>query len=367
MVMEDALEYIIDYRGKTPNKSDKGRLTLSAKSVRDGHIDYSQAYYISEEEYKRFMVRGFPQVGDVLLTTEAPLGVTARLDRSDIALAQRLLTLRGKREILDTGYLYYYLRSPIGQSKLLARQTGTTVTGIKQAEFRKIEIELPPIGTQKEIASILTCIDQKIVNNKKISDNLLEQVTAYYHDCFDQYEKSDQNIGLLSDIARFKYGTMPKKDKLGTGQYVAFSGYQNVGNYPEKMFTNPQLIIVARGVGGCGDIKYAPANCYLTNLSIAILTDSIAKEDYLFHYLRLHDTKAMNTGSAQPQITVSSLEKYRLPIPPQAVLESFSAMIEPYKSLYRGCLLENEKLSSIRDVLLPKLMSGEIDVSNIAV
>lgn len=89
--MEDALECIIDYRGKTPKKSDQGIPTLSAKSVKNNYIDYSACYYISEEEYKKFMVRGLPQVGDVLLTTEAPMGLTARLDRDDIGIAQRLL------------------------------------------------------------------------------------------------------------------------------------------------------------------------------------------------------------------------------------------------------------------------------------
>ena len=171
-IMEEALEYILDYRGKTPKKSDKGILTLSAKSVRDGYIDYSQCYHISDEEYARFMIRGFPQVGDVVMTTEAPLGVTSKLDRNDIALAQRLLTFRGKDGVLDTGYLYYYLRSPIGQGKLKERQTGTTVTGIKQAEFRKIEIDLPPIEIQQKIASLLAPIDDKIYLNKKINKNL---------------------------------------------------------------------------------------------------------------------------------------------------------------------------------------------------
>lgn len=170
--MEDVLEYIIDYRGKTPKKSDKGILTLSAKSVRDGYIDYDQCYCISKEEYDQFMVRGFPQIGDVLLTTEAPLGVTARLDRDDVAVAQRLLTLRGKKKILDTGYLYYYLRSPLGQGKLKERQTGTTVVGIKQAEFRKIEIDLPDIETQRKITSILSSLDDKIRVNKEINENL---------------------------------------------------------------------------------------------------------------------------------------------------------------------------------------------------
>ena len=170
--MEDVLECIIDYRGKTPKKSDSGILTLSAKSVRNGYIDYKQCYYISQDEYARFMVRGLPQIGDVLLTTEAPLGITARLNRDDVALAQRLLALRGKRDILDTGYLYYYLRSPIGQGKLKERQTGTTVTGIKQAEFRKIEIDLPNLKTQQKISSVLSVIDEKIDLNNLINDNL---------------------------------------------------------------------------------------------------------------------------------------------------------------------------------------------------
>ena len=170
--MEDVLDYIIDYRAKTPKKSDTGILTLSARSVRDGYIDYSQCYFISEVEYKRFMVRGFPHKGDVLLTTEAPLGVTARLDREDVALAQRLLTLRGKKGLLDTGYLYYYLRSPIGQAKLQERQSGTTVTGIKQAEFRKIELMLPELDVQKKVASVLGSIDEKINLNREINNNL---------------------------------------------------------------------------------------------------------------------------------------------------------------------------------------------------
>ena len=86
-IMEDVLEAIIDYRGKTPQKSTTGIPTLSAKSVKNNFIDYDECYYISPDEYKRFMVRGFPQVGDILLTTEAPMGLVARLDRDDVGIA----------------------------------------------------------------------------------------------------------------------------------------------------------------------------------------------------------------------------------------------------------------------------------------
>ena len=172
-IMEDALEAIIDYRGKTPKKSNSGIPTLSAKSVKNNHIDYSLCYYISPNEYKRFMVRGFPKIGDVLLTTEAPMGVVARLDRDDVAIAQRLLTLRGKENVLDNEYLLYFLQSSSGQSLLRARETGTTVTGIKQAEFRKIQINIPEISTQKKIGRFLRALDEKVEINNKINKNLV--------------------------------------------------------------------------------------------------------------------------------------------------------------------------------------------------
>lgn len=170
--IEDALDALIDYRGKTPKKSEVGIMTLSAKSVKNNYIDYSQCYYISEEEYKRFMVRGFPKKGDILLTTEAPLGMVARLERDDVAMAQRLLTLRGKKGVLDNDYLLYYLQSPVGQFSLKARGTGTTVTGIKQAEFRKMEIKVPGYKIQKKIASVLRSIDKKIELNIAIKRKL---------------------------------------------------------------------------------------------------------------------------------------------------------------------------------------------------
>jgi type I restriction enzyme S subunit len=158
---------------------------------------------------------------------------------------------------------------------------------------------------------------------------------------------------------------MPKKEKLGTGSYIAFSGYQAVGSYPEMMFEQPQLIIIARGVGGCGDIKFSPSNCYLTNLSIAIMPQNNLYEDYLFFFLRGRDTKVLNTGSAQPQITISTLEKYLVTNPPREYIVQFADFVKPYKELYRNNQAEIEKLQLLRDILLNKLMSGELDVSNI--
>lgn len=156
------LDKVIDYRGKTPMKSDHGIITLSAKSIKNNEILYDKAYYVSEETYTRFMVRGFPRKGDILLTTEAPLGCVCELDQDGLCVAQRVITLRANSDILDNKFLKYYLQSPEGQYSLKSRATGTTVQGIKRSEFRKIEFLKPSLPEQRAIGTILGALDDKI-------------------------------------------------------------------------------------------------------------------------------------------------------------------------------------------------------------
>ena len=150
----DLLDSLIDYRGKTPRKVDKGIPLITAKIVKNGRID-TPTEFIDIKDYNSWMVRGFPKNGDVILTTEAPLGEVAQLDDKKIALAQRIVCLRGKEGVLDNTFLKYFLLSSLGQARLKARETGTTVTGIKQSELKEVLIDYPPYKYQKQITSIL--------------------------------------------------------------------------------------------------------------------------------------------------------------------------------------------------------------------
>lgn len=120
----------------------------------------------------------------------------------------------------------------------------------------------------------------------------------------------------LKEIAAFKYGkTIRKQDISITGLYPVFSGYQIVGFDSKYAFDEPQLIIVCRGAGGTGDIKISPARCSITNLAIVIdCNNEIVDRNYLYWVLKLSDTYSLRTGSAQPQITISSLENFRIEI-----------------------------------------------------
>jgi type I restriction enzyme S subunit len=259
-------------------------------------------------------------------------------------------------------YLYYWLMNNANQ--LTAGTHGSVMAHITKSSMENQDIVLPNLDIQFKVSDILHTIDEKIKTNEKINRNLEEQCFAVFHELFDEEIKEDLYV-QFGEYATFKYGTMPKKNKIVDEGYPIFSGYQIVGRYPEKMFDEPQLIIVARGVGGTGDIKYTPANCYLTNLAIAIMVNDKEYEDYLYHYLMCQDMKVLNTGSAQPQITVSSLEKYKLYFPEKNKAKEFSSMIKPFIGEMRIIQQETEKLNLLRDTLLPKLMSGELDVSDL--
>jgi type I restriction enzyme, S subunit len=121
----------------------------------------------------------------------------------------------------------------------------------------------------------------------------------------------------LEDLAEMKYGKMPKKDKIKTNGFPIFSGYRVVGFYDEFMFEKPELIVVARGVGGTGDVKISPPKSWVTNLSIVLsLNEEKVDKKFLYYKLGNENLRLLDSGSAQSQITISDLKRYKINIPP---------------------------------------------------
>ena len=152
---------IVDYRGKTPKKTDSGVFLVTAKNIRKGYIDYEASKeYISSEDYEEVMHRGKPQTGDILFTTEAPCGNVALVDRDDIALAQRVIKYRPKNnDVIDTTYVKHYLLGKEFQDRLNKTATGGTVKGIKGSKLHLMKIPVPPLNVQKRLASVLENFD----------------------------------------------------------------------------------------------------------------------------------------------------------------------------------------------------------------
>jgi type I restriction enzyme S subunit len=190
MALETALEALIDYRGKSPPKSVSGTPVISAKVVKGGQILRPIKQTIDPDYYHVWMRRGYPKAGDVVLTTEGPLGEVAQLDTEtcNFAIGQRVVVLRGKAEILDNGFLKYLLISPDQQRILASFGTGTTVEGISQKSLRSVPITLPSYEEQRAIAHILGTLDDKIELNRRMSATLEEMARALFKSWFVDFD-----------------------------------------------------------------------------------------------------------------------------------------------------------------------------------
>lgn len=379
IIMEEALEVIIDYRGKTPKKSESGVQTLSAKSVKNNYIDYSKCYFISKEEYNKFMVRGLPQKGDILLTTEAPLGLVAKLDRDNVAIAQRLLTLRGKKGVLDNDYLLYYLQSPKGQYSLKARESGTTVTGIKQAEFRKIELYLPDYEIQLKIGRILNSLNDKIELNNKINKNLEQQAQAVFKSWFVDFEPfggimpSDWRIGSIEEIVEFhnsKRIPLSSAERNKRKKIYPYYGATSLMDYVDSyLFEGIYLLLGEDGTvidkKGYPILQYIYGKFWVNNHAHIITGKLGFSVEMLYLLFSLTNVKSIVTGAVQQKISQQNLKKISVIIPTINILKLFDNIIQPIFAQIRNIQNENILLKQIKDTLLPKLMSGEIDISEI--
>ncbi len=157
----EALEVLLDHRGKTPGKLggdfvDSGVRAISAMHIRDGQIDFSRRErFVTFEMFERWMPERLRQ-GDVLMTSEAPLGSLALVPADGpLVLSQRLFAFRGRQGYLDNRYLRWFMESPPARRQLDERSSGSTVTGIRQAELRLLTVPIPPFNEQRRIVELV--------------------------------------------------------------------------------------------------------------------------------------------------------------------------------------------------------------------
>lgn len=171
----------IDYRGKTPEKTDSGLRFITAKNVKMGYVQESPMEFVAPETYDAWMTRGIPKVGDVLFTTEAPLANVAQLDTDEkVVFAQRIIILQPKHASLDGTYLKYYLLSDSAQELIHAKGTGATVKGIKASLLKTVPVSYPPLPEQKRIVGILDEAFDSIATAKANAEKNLQNARALF-------------------------------------------------------------------------------------------------------------------------------------------------------------------------------------------
>ena len=171
------LESIVDYRGATPEKVDGGVFLVTAGNVRNGSLDYDTTReFVREEEYEVIMRRGKPRLGDLLFTTEAPMGQVALVDREDVAIAQRIIKMRPRADKLHSRFMLYWMLSSDFQNELATWATGSTALGIKAEKLNKLPVILPPLSTQRAIAGFLDRETKRLDELVRAKEGLLELV-----------------------------------------------------------------------------------------------------------------------------------------------------------------------------------------------
>jgi type I restriction enzyme S subunit len=170
----------VDYRGRTPEKVLDGVPLVTAVNIKGGRIDFSLGLeFMPESDYEDWMVRGLPESGDVLVTTEAPLGEVAQIEDTRVALAQRIILLKADKRKITNEYLKYFFLSAAGQGELWTRASGSTALGIKASKFKGLTITVPPVTEQRKITCYLDGETEKLYKLKSVVTTSLEKLTEY--------------------------------------------------------------------------------------------------------------------------------------------------------------------------------------------
>ena len=374
-------ELVIDYRGKTPKKlggdwCKQGYRALSAKNIKTGRIVQAETIrYIDESLYRKWM-KDEVQRGDILITSEAPFGQIFFWDSDEkIVLSQRLFCVRIKPKY-DARFIYYYMTTPEFQSELDGRATGTTVIGLRQPELMKCIIRCPEIQEQKVIAAILSSIDAKIIANEKVNDNLQQQAAALFSSL---YDRSNTEV-RFTDLIQILGGGTPK-----TGENTYWNG--NIAFFTPKDVGTPYTLITEKtiskeGLSHCNSRLYPVNTVFVTargtvgkvgmsgvpmamNQSCYALVGKETHQLLVYFYtLKAVDRlKHKASGAVFDAITTRDFESEQIMKLSDDDATAFLRVAEPMFQEVLNNNIENLRLSTLRDSLLPKLMSGEIDVS----
>lgn len=272
------------------------------------------------------------------------------------------IVFRAKEGIADKDYLFYLVCSPEVREPAIKSMVGSSGRQRVQTDVVKnLVIEVPPLAEQEKIGSFLKLIDDKIALNDRINKNLEQQAQAIYQQMFITNRNPNWENGLLSDLIAVRYGKDHKK--LEDGVYPVY-GSGGIMRYVEKPLYIGESVLIPRK-GTLNNVMYVNGAFWSvdTMFYTEMLRSNVAK--FVYHFVKSKDLALMNAGSAVPSMTTSILNAMQLYIPDNETLSTFEEIVSPMYSQMQENKKQSKKLADLRDTLLPRLMSGELDVSEI--
>ena len=382
--LPELLDFIVDNRGKTVptvNQNEACNVVLIATNcIRNENLYpvYEKIRFISEDTYKTWF-RSHPIPGDIIFVNKGTPGrVCLCPDIIDFCIAQDMMAFRVDSNKLYNEYLLAVLRSRVMQEQIRITSVGDTIPHFKKEFLKDLYIPVPPMEIQRIIGDYYYNLSQKIELNKKINENLEQQAQAIFKSWFVDFEPfggvmpTDWEVSSLGKVSNMGAGGDKPQNTTSTPTSenvvpIYSNGLTNEGLYgftDNAKIEVESVTVSARGTIGyvcLRQVPYVP----IVRLITLIPNVEIVSAKYLYHWLKtLH---IAGTGTTQQQLTVPSFKKTEILVPDSSTMKHFTETVNPFYSVILSNKHENHRLTNLRDTLLPKLLSGEIDVSEVQI
>lgn len=381
--IKELCSVVVDCPHSTPTWTAEGKIVVRNNNIKNGRIDFSSPSYTDEEHFQQRIKRATPQGGDIIITREAPMGEVGMIpDGIVCCLGQRMVLLRANPDICDNYYLLYSLQSRYVQHQISwSEGTGTTVSNLRIPHLEQLKIPYLPLSKQRQVSSVLRCLEEKIEQNREINDNLQQQAFAFFDRLVIEADNDDCTV---SDYADLNPRRVLAKHQIARS--IDMSQLSTSGAFPSGWEMKPFN----------GGMRFANGDTLLARITPCLENGKTAFIDFLdegevafgsTEYIVLaprknvpaemlyclarypafidYAVKNMNGSSGRQRVSAETIGQFRLPKFDEQRLLKFGEAVKPMflKMSYNS--LENIRLAELRDALLPKLMSGEIDVTDI--
>lgn len=317
------------------------------------------------------------KIGDVVFSRVGSVDRCSLVSKAENGwlFSGRCLRVRPNTNILYPKFLYYYFCLEDIKEYIRSIAVGATMPSINTKILNDTKIKFPYLLEQKAIAETLSCLDDKIELNNRINKNLEEMAQAIFKSWLVDFEPFQDGefedselgkipkgwkIGTLGDIASITSGKRPllKQEVSSEEMYIPVVGASCIMAYTKEALYDEKILITGR-VGTHGIIQRFNTPCWASDNTLVIKSEIY---EFVFQTLRSIDFKSMNRGSTQPLITQTDLKNIRIIIPANTILKDFEIVVSKIMDFWQKNNYQNTTFSTIRDSLLPKLMSGEIRV-----
>lgn len=383
--IKELCDLVVDCPHSTPTWTEHGKIVIRNNNIKNGRIDFTSPSFTDDEHFAQRIKRAVPKAGDIVITREAPMGEVGMIPEGiECCLGQRMVLLRANERICDKHYLLYGLQSQFVQHQISwSEGTGTTVSNLRIPHLEQIRVPYVPLDQQKKISSVLYALEDKIENNRKLNDNLYAQVKAIFSENFLDLDflPDGWKTGNLLDIADYLNGLAmqkyrPKDGETGLPVLKIKELRQGICDASSEL-CSPS--IKSEYIIHDGDIIFSwsgsllvdiwcGGTCGLNQHLFKVTSNNYDKWFYYLwtaHHLDRFIAVAADKATTMGHIKREELEKVEVIIPSKYDYKRIGASIKPLFDLIISNRIEDRKLTALRNTLLPKIMSGEIDVRDI--